>query len=67
MPLLVYAVGTLLGTEILSRRVGCILFVVVTGVLVASYGELTCLLLLNANRFVVECKPHIDVGTMHPR
>jgi drug/metabolite transporter (DMT)-like permease len=39
MPLLVYAAGTLLGTEILSRHVGCILFVVVTGVLIASYGE----------------------------
>ncbi|KAF6252638.1 phosphate/phosphoenolpyruvate translocator protein [Scenedesmus sp. NREL 46B-D3] len=39
MPLLVYAVGTLLGTEVFCRRTGGILFVVVTGVLIASYGE----------------------------
>ncbi|KAF8066272.1 ADIPOR3 [Scenedesmus sp. PABB004] len=38
MPLLVYAVGTVLGTERWSARTGCVLAVVVAGVMAASFG-----------------------------
>uniref|UniRef100_A0A383VIL4 Sugar phosphate transporter domain-containing protein n=1 Tax=Tetradesmus obliquus TaxID=3088 RepID=A0A383VIL4_TETOB len=40
MPMLVYSVGCLLGTEVFVSHTCGILVVVVTGVLVASYGEL---------------------------
>lgn len=39
MPMLVYSVGCLLGTEVFVSHTCGILVVVVTGVLVASYGE----------------------------
>lgn len=41
MPLLVYAVGTLLGTERLSCQTWLNLIVVVAGVITASYGALS--------------------------
>lgn len=42
MPMLVFSMGLLLGTEQWSRRTGCILMVLVAGVLVATHGELFC-------------------------
>lgn len=45
MPMLVYAVGCMLGTEVFATHTCWILVVVVTGVLVASYGEVVFVLM----------------------
>eukprot|EP00775_Hariotina_reticulata_P005138 gene5138-5378_t len=45
MPMLVYSIGTLFGTERWSLQTGVVLVVVVGGVLTASYGEMVFVLI----------------------